>query len=93
MLENHDAQISSLVNTKVDKVTGKGLSTNDFTDAYKGQVDQNQTDIAALSAVIGPWMFDVTDEGHLIMYYEDGFNPNIFSVNNEGHLVLTFTTT
>lgn len=25
--------------TKVDKITGKGLSTNDFTNAYKGTVD------------------------------------------------------
>ena len=24
---------------KVDKVTGKGLSTNDFTDAYKQAID------------------------------------------------------
>lgn len=29
------------INSKVDKVTGKGLSTNDFTDAYKDKVDAN----------------------------------------------------
>jgi hypothetical protein len=29
----------TLVGTKVDKVTGKGLSTNDFTDAYKSKLD------------------------------------------------------
>ena len=28
---------------KVDKVTGKGLSTNDFTNTYKGNVDANTT--------------------------------------------------
>lgn len=29
------------LNAKVDAVSGKGLSTNDFTDAYKGDVDAN----------------------------------------------------
>ena len=31
--------ISSLLSTKVDKVAGKGLSTNDFTTAYKNKLD------------------------------------------------------
>lgn len=31
---------------KVDKVTGKGLSTNDFTTAYKNQIDTNTSNIA-----------------------------------------------
>lgn len=31
----------------VAPVEGKGLSTNDFTDAYKAKIDQNATDIAA----------------------------------------------
>jgi len=30
---------SSGLSGKVDKVTGKGLSTNDFTDEYKNKVD------------------------------------------------------
>ena len=33
--------ITNLQNNKVDKVAGKGLSTNDFTDSYKSQVDAN----------------------------------------------------
>jgi len=33
---------------KVDKQTGKSLSTNDFTDDYKSQVDTNTSDISAL---------------------------------------------
>lgn len=36
--------LSSLNTTKVDKVTGKGLSTNDFTDEYKNNVDSNTID-------------------------------------------------
>lgn len=33
--------VSTLQTSKVDKVTGKDLSTNDFTDNYKTQVDNN----------------------------------------------------
>lgn len=33
--------LADLLGGKVDKVEGKGLSTNDFTDAYKNNVDAN----------------------------------------------------
>lgn len=33
--------LATAIDSKVDKVTGKGLSTNDFTDAYKDKVDAN----------------------------------------------------
>ena len=33
--------VAAKLDGKVDKVEGKGLSTNDFTDAYKGNVDAN----------------------------------------------------
>lgn len=33
------AIITSLLNDKVDKIIGKGLSTNDFSDAYKNKLD------------------------------------------------------
>ena len=33
--------VAAKLDGKVDKVEGKGLSTNDFTDAYKGDVDTN----------------------------------------------------
>lgn len=36
---------NALLGNKVDKVQGKGLSTNDFTDEYKEQVDTNTEDI------------------------------------------------
>lgn len=39
-LNNYDdTEVRGLINNKVDKVTGKGLSANDFTDAYKAAVD------------------------------------------------------
>ena len=37
------------LDTKVDKITGKGLSTNDFTTTYKDQVDANEAAIQTLS--------------------------------------------
>ena len=42
--------MSVLVNSKVDKVTGKGLSTNDFTNEYKTAIAQNVTDIDSLES-------------------------------------------
>ena len=39
-----------MINSKVDSVTGKGLSTNDFTDSYKDQILTNKTDITVLSS-------------------------------------------
>ena len=33
-------KIKSLISTKVDKVDGKGLSTNDFTTVYKNKIDE-----------------------------------------------------
>lgn len=38
--------ITNLQNNKVDKITGKGLSTNDFDNAYKTKVDDSVRKIA-----------------------------------------------
>jgi hypothetical protein len=39
-LDNYDdTEVRGFINNKVDKETGKGLSTNDFTDAYKTELD------------------------------------------------------
>lgn len=32
-------RLGDLIDGKVDKVSGKGLSTNDFTDTYKSKLD------------------------------------------------------
>lgn len=50
---------------KVDTVSGKGLSANDFTDAYKSRVDTNTTNIAKkVDAVTGKGLStnDFTDD-------------------------------
>ena len=44
-LPSYYAQASDLTN-KVDKVSGKGLSTNDFTDSYKTKLDNLDTNIS-----------------------------------------------
>ena len=40
------------LNGKVDKVEGKGLSTNDFTDYYKTKIDTNSRNIATLQTEV-----------------------------------------
>ena len=42
------AQTDALLNGKVDKEAGKGLSTNDFTDYYKNLVGSTATSLGAL---------------------------------------------
>jgi hypothetical protein len=44
IIENQEAigDVDEALTEKVDKVTGKGLSTNDFTNTYKGQLDGYQ---------------------------------------------------
>ena len=42
-----DADVTAAVANKVDKVTGKGLSTNDFTNDYKTTLDTLKTDLNA----------------------------------------------
>ena len=49
-------ETNNLLDNKVNKVSGKDLSTNDFTDAYKQQIDDNKTAIETLngdSSVVG----------------------------------------
>ena len=40
------------LNNKVDKVDGKGLSTNGFTNAYKTKIDTNSSNIATLQTEV-----------------------------------------
>lgn len=54
LLKGDGTSVSSAVagTDYVAPVAGKGLSSNDFTDAYKGQIDQNAMDIVAKQAKI-----------------------------------------
>lgn len=43
-------KIKAALNNKVDKVTGKGLSSNDFTSTYINQINNHDSQIQALSS-------------------------------------------
>lgn len=45
--------VSALSNNKVDKVAGKGLSTNDYSNAEKQKVASLVTKVAAIEALLG----------------------------------------
>ena len=49
--DNSEAH-STEMNKKVDKVSGKGLSTNDFTNSYKNELDNLSTIYATKTELI-----------------------------------------
>ena len=62
------ANISTLVDTKVDKVEGKGLSTNDFTDEYKNKVDNIGTGGGSGADInSGPVLPETANEGDIFL--------------------------
>ncbi len=48
-------EIETAVNNKVDKVSGKGLSTNDFTNAYKTKLDSALTSYTETDPTVPAW--------------------------------------
>ena len=53
------------LNNKVDKISGKGLSTNDFTDTYKSKIDADR-------------VIDLSKSGsNLVVDFRDGANKTI----------------
>jgi hypothetical protein len=52
---NSLGEIETAVNNKVDKVSGKGLSTNDFTDAYKNKVDSALQSYTETDPTVPAW--------------------------------------
>lgn len=53
MAESTDEALENLNENKVDKVAGKELSTNDFTNEYKQKVDNNENEISLIQEEIG----------------------------------------
>ena len=45
-IEELQTKVSDIDDNKVDKVSGKGLSTNDFTSAYKTKLDNLDTNLS-----------------------------------------------
>lgn len=52
---NSLGEIETAVNNKVDKVSGKGLSTNDFTNAYKNKVDSALQSYTETDPTVPEW--------------------------------------
>lgn len=48
-------EIESAIKNKVDKVSGKGLSTNDFTNAYKDKVDSALQSYTETDPTVPAW--------------------------------------
>lgn len=48
-------EIETTVKNKVDKVSGKGLSTNDFTNAYKTKLDSALTSYTETDPTVPAW--------------------------------------
>ena len=57
------AHIKILLNGKVDKETGKGLSTNDYTTAEKTKLAGMQDDLGTTDS---PTFDNITITGHII---------------------------
>lgn len=47
-----ESEVNTLKSSKVDKVSGKGLSTNDYTNADKNKVSSTATELATLKATV-----------------------------------------
>ena len=65
---------------KVDKVTGKGLSTNDFTDAYKDRIDTLENNVT----VLGTSKVDkVTGKGLSTNDFTNSFKAQVQLIGND----------
>lgn len=49
------SEVETALNNKVDKVSGKGLSTNDFTNAYKNKVDSALQSYTETDPTVPAW--------------------------------------
>lgn len=72
---------------KVDVVAGKVLSTNDFTTAYKNQIDQNVTDISTLNTAVAA----KADAG-TIKIGNTEYIPRIDTAGADGYLTFVLET-
>ncbi|MDE6835021.1 MAG: hypothetical protein K2J39_12375 [Ruminococcus sp.] len=98
------SQIDSLIDDKVNKITGKGLSTNDFTDEYKAKIDgtdKHITDKIAEIVANAPADFDTLKEiSDWIESHEDSaaamntaINNKVDKITGKGLSTNDFTTT
>lgn len=75
------SEIETAVKNKVDKVSGKGLSTNDFTNAYKTKLDSALTSYTESDPTVPAWAKEATKPTYTAS--EVGAVPTTRTVNNK----------
>lgn len=89
------SEIHSALDQKVDKVPGKGLSSNDFTNTDKQQITTNRQDILDLSALVTSMHNQITQNTSKINTLWDALfsditaNPFSVTFGNLGGISLT----
>jgi hypothetical protein len=78
------AEVDTMLAEKVDKVTGKDLSTNDFTNADKAQITTNKNGIAAVANSGAKNLYKPTNPSTSNMEVQ-------FTVNNDGTVSVSGT--
>ena len=90
-IESKNTSQDTAINGKVDKVTNKGLSTNDFTTAYKNKIDGLST-----VATTGSYS-DLSNKPSIptktSQLTNDGDGTNVFVKNNDSRLTNSRTPT
>ncbi len=75
-------EIETAVNNKVDKVDGKGLSTNDFTNEYKDKVDSALQSYTEADPTVPVWAKAATKPSYA--YSEITGKPTLSTVATSG---------
>lgn len=78
---NFATTIASQIGNKVDKVPGKGLSTNDFTNAYKTKVDSALQSYTETDPTVPAWAKEANKPTYTAS--EVGAVPTTRTVNNK----------
>lgn len=79
---NSLGEIETAVNNKVDKVSGKGLSTNDFTNAYKNKVDSALQSYTETDPTVPAWAKEANKPSYA--YSEIIDKPTLSTVATSG---------
>lgn len=86
------AEIETAVANKVDKVTGKGLSTNDFTNEYKDKVDSALQSYTETDPTVPEWAKTPSKPSYTAS--DVGAVPTTLTVNGKalsGNIILSAT--
>lgn len=75
------AEIETAVKNKVDKVSGKGLSTNDFTNDYKAKVDSALQSFTETDPTVPAWAKTANKPAYTAS--EVGAVPTTRTINNK----------